>query len=103
MRYKNISRRQLFGYIGITAISLLATNIEAGDFRYEPRAERSWPRNMIRAIQTQLNGLGFDSGQVDGLYGPNTRGAIIEFQQSKNLVVDGEISNKLIRDLNLER
>lgn len=100
---KHISRRLLLRYMGVAAISLLATNIHAGDFRYEPRTERSWPRNMVRAIQTQLNGLGIDSGQADGLYGPKTKRAIMKFQQSKNLEVDGKISDELIRDLELGR
>ncbi len=107
---KHVSRRLLLGYMGAAAISLLATNVQAGDFRYEPRderswpgAEKSWPRNMIRAVQTQLNELGFDSGPADGLYGPKTKSAIKEFQRSEDLDVDGKISDELIRDLELGR
>ncbi len=99
---KSVSRRRfLLSFIGVSAIGMVAQNAYSGDFRYEPRSEEYWPRNMVRAIQTRLNELGIDPGPIDGLYGPKTRGAIMEFQQSRDLDVDGKISNQLIQELDL--
>jgi peptidoglycan hydrolase-like protein with peptidoglycan-binding domain len=35
-----------------------------------------------RQIQTALHRLGYDPGPVDGVFGPQTRGAIRHYQQS---------------------
>ncbi len=40
-------------------------------------------------LQTRLKSAGFDPGPIDGIFGPKTRAAVIAFQTSKNLVVDG--------------
>jgi hypothetical protein len=45
----------------------------------------------LRAAQAALGYLGYDAGPVDGLRGRRTRSALIEFQQSKNLVPTGEL------------
>lgn len=37
----------------------------------------------IAQLQTALNRLGFDSGEIDGVYGPITEGAVREFYASK--------------------
>ena len=99
---KPISRRRfLVGLMSVAAVGLVASGAHAGDFRYEPRTENNWPRNVIRAIQTRLNELGFDAGSVDGFYGPKTKRAIMEFQRTKNVNVDGKISDKLVHELKL--
>lgn len=43
----------------------------------------------VRELQERLNRLGFDSGQVDGILGPDTRAAIVDFQANVGLVDDG--------------
>jgi N-acetylmuramoyl-L-alanine amidase len=43
----------------------------------------------VRDLQARLNRLGFDSGQVDGILGPDTRAAIVDFQGNVGLVDDG--------------
>lgn len=40
-------------------------------------------------LQTRLNSLGFDSGRVDGVFGPDTDHALREFQRNVGLDVDG--------------
>lgn len=46
---------------------------------------------LLEGVQTRLNLLGFDSGVVDGLFGPITKGAVIAFQEKNKdaLDVDG--------------
>ena len=100
---KPISRRQVFKLFAGSAMGLMVSDVSfAGDFRYEPRSEEHYPINLVRAIQNRLKGLGFDPGPIDGIYGPKTKNGIMEFQRSKNLKVDGKISDKLIKELGLE-
>ncbi len=43
----------------------------------------------VAALQRQLGGLGFDSGRVDGIFGPDTQAGLEEFQRNAGLTVDG--------------
>jgi hypothetical protein len=46
---------------------------------------------LLTGVQTRLNLLDYNSGPVDGIFGPITEGAVISFQQNSNgvLAVDG--------------
>jgi hypothetical protein len=54
----------------------------------------------IRRLQRALVTLGFEPGEVDGLFGPVTQAAVIEFQRSKDLDPDGIVGPKTVRALN---
>jgi membrane-bound lytic murein transglycosylase B len=43
----------------------------------------------MKALQQQLNQLGFVSGEPDGIWGPKSRKAIKQFQLKENLIADG--------------
>jgi len=43
----------------------------------------------LKDAQLKLKALGFDPGPIDGLPGPRTTAAIVQFQRSRNLVADG--------------
>jgi len=43
----------------------------------------------VKTLQNYLNSLGFSVGKVDGIFGPATKNAVINFQKSKGLVADG--------------
>jgi peptidoglycan hydrolase-like protein with peptidoglycan-binding domain len=45
--------------------------------------------SVLRLVQTQLNNLGFDTGLADGVFGPNTRRGIEQFQRDQGLDVTG--------------
>lgn len=40
-------------------------------------------------IQRDLNGLGYDCGEADGVYGSRTKNATINFQKDFKLSADG--------------
>ena len=40
-------------------------------------------------VQHRLNALGFDSGREDGIFGPNTAAALLEFQRNAGVATDG--------------
>ena len=45
--------------------------------------------SAVSAMQAMLNDLGFDCGNVDGIFGPKTLAAVKRFQEANGLTVDG--------------
>ena len=45
--------------------------------------------NEVTAIQQKLKERGLYTGNVDGIYGPNTQSAVIKFQKQQGLSADG--------------
>lgn len=43
----------------------------------------------VAELQRRLNALGFDARRVDGMFGPDTQRALVQFQRSTGLVPDG--------------
>ena len=43
----------------------------------------------VRQLQRELNELGFDAGSADGVFGPITLRAVLDFQRANGLWVDG--------------
>jgi N-acetylmuramoyl-L-alanine amidase len=43
----------------------------------------------VAELQERLGSLGFDAGRVDGIFGPDTGGALEEFQRNCGLTADG--------------
>ena len=63
-------------------------------------------RHMLRGddvaeLQSRLNGLGFDAGKVDGIFGPDTQRAVLEFQRNRHLAEDGMVGPEVITELRL--
>lgn len=55
----------------------------------------------VRRLQRQLARLGYDSGGVDGLYGPRTQRAVTGFERSRGLPADGVAGLDTLRALGL--
>lgn len=45
----------------------------------------------VRALQARLADLRYFSGKNDGIFGPRTHGAVMEFQADNGLVADGKV------------
>ena len=43
----------------------------------------------VAELQARLNSLGFDTGKVDGIFGPDTLDGLIDFQHNRGLAEDG--------------
>jgi peptidoglycan hydrolase-like protein with peptidoglycan-binding domain len=58
------------------------------------------PPKVIRQLQTALAMLGYKVGEPDGIYGANTRKAVIAFQRKQKLERDGLVGAKTARAIN---
>jgi N-acetylmuramoyl-L-alanine amidase len=78
--------------------------VEAG-YRLGDRLLYLTPRNPwlrgddVGDLQRRLNSLGFDAGKADSIFGPDTDGALREFQRNAGLVVDGMCGPKTLLTL----
>ena len=57
--------------------------------------------STVAAVQRRLGNLGYYHGVVDGVIGPQTRGAIAAFESRNGLAVDGAIDRPLLNSLGL--
>ena len=83
-RYNNSDR-----YALVVALLARAFDGRSGLVSDWPRAAGSLNREQIVELQTLLNGLGYDSGNPDGLFGSGTRRAVRNYQAAQNLPADG--------------
>jgi peptidoglycan hydrolase-like protein with peptidoglycan-binding domain len=54
----------------------------------------------VRALQEALAALGFDPGTPDGVFGPATRSAVMDFQRSHRLNPDGIAGERTLAAIN---
>ena len=64
-----------------------------------------WPKDTAlnksdrQQVQTLLLRRGYDIGSPDGIIGPKTRAAVIDWQSRSGLVADGHVSGRLLDSL----
>ena len=65
----------------------------------KPDSDLLTDERSIAAAQHALNQLGYDAGNNDGIGGPNTRRAILDFQKDRGLKEDGYLTFALAEKL----
>jgi hypothetical protein len=55
----------------------------------------------VAAVQRRLGELGYYHGVVDGMIGPQTRGAIAAFEDNHGMIMDGAITTRLLDRIGL--
>jgi TPR repeat protein len=66
---------------------------EAWAAAFQPRkSARFADRPTVMYLQYQLNNFGYDAGPVDGLFGPQTRAALIAFENEQGLAGTGQLT-----------
>lgn len=55
----------------------------------EPLLKKGSTGQAVRELQVALNALGYNTGAVDGQFGPQTESAVKSFQQDRGLTADG--------------
>lgn len=58
--------------------------------------------DLVRKLQSTLEESGFNPGNIDGNFGPETRKAVVRFQGSKNLQEDGVVGPISLEALNIK-
>lgn len=56
--------------------------------------------DQVKKAQILLNTKGYNCGIADGIYGVKTKTAVMNFQKSNNMAIDGIISEKVWNKLN---
>ena len=80
------SNKKTWLCFGFLLFSLLfVPNAEAAALRQGDRGEQ------VQWIQERLEDLGYEVGEADGVFGEETRQAIVQFQLSRGLVADGVV------------
>lgn len=95
----------------LVALAVMSTPVMAGEWKesnrmhsYYSAAERDQVnvdlvklhRDDIKNIQLALREAGYKPGRVDGIYGPETTGAVKKFQKDRNLRGDGKINARTL-------
>jgi peptidoglycan hydrolase-like protein with peptidoglycan-binding domain len=57
----------------------------------------------VKAAQHKLEQSGFYSGNIDGMYGPETRAAVREFQQNSQLSPTGQLNQETLAKLGVSK
>ena len=81
-----------------TYAALQAARLSLGD-RLLTHQSKMLVGDDVAALQERLSELGFDSGRVDGVFGPLTEGALRGFQKEYGLVSDGVCGPSTLRAL----
>ncbi len=72
---------------------LIKVNVTQNTPKEEPKERSTISEGStgedVKYLQTQLNFLGFDCGNADGIFGSKTEKALREFQKERNLSSDG--------------
>ena len=55
----------------------------------------------VAELQRNLNAIGFDAGDVDGIFGPDALRAVLDFQHNRQMAEDGIAGPAMVSELHL--
>ncbi|CAA7626508.1 peptidoglycan-binding protein [Magnetospirillum sp. UT-4] len=64
--------------------------------------QSSMSEDTVRQMQQQLQAQGYEVGQVDGIWGPRSRQALMNFQRDQNLPATGSPDQQSMAALGVE-
>jgi membrane-bound lytic murein transglycosylase B len=67
----------------------------------EPTKVKPYSVAQMKDLQSQLNALGFETGEPDGIWGPKSRDAIRSFQLQYQLIADGYPNKEVFSTIKL--
>ena len=91
MKYCNKITWLCFGFLLFSLFFF--SNAEAASLRQGDRGEQ------VQWIQERLEDLGYEVGEADGVFGEETRQAVIQFQLSRGLDADGVVGAGTLYEL----
>lgn len=83
----------------VLGISSQSAGLITAQWQALPKDKRARPEQMLRTVQQQLSGLGYNLGKVTGRMNEDTERAIREFETDQNLAPSGRISGPLVARL----
>ncbi len=83
----------------ITAAALIIIMISA--FTVSSLSKMGSRSEEVKTIQTKLKNWGYYSGGVDGIFGTQTKNAVIAFQKANGLTPDGIVGKKTLAALGI--
>ncbi|GAA2355051.1 peptidoglycan-binding protein [Streptomyces violaceusniger] len=98
----SLLRRSAVAVLGALVATVAAGNLLSGPGTASaaPAAESQSVRlHNVRLAQTDLNGLAYPAGRVDGISGPRTKAAARTFQSDRCLSVDGIVGPQTLGSL----
>lgn len=93
-----MNKNKLFIYI---AIFVLTFTIIIGTLSASALSKMGSRGNEVRNIQTRLKSWGYYKGEIDGIYGTQTKNAVIAFQKNNGLTADGVAGPKTLEKIGL--
>ena len=69
------------------------------DYPSDNYSDANYSDATVSAVQSQLTRLGYYRGAIDGVYGPQTRGALARYQGKQGLPTTGTITTATLRSL----
>ena len=91
--------RRLISIILVFSIFTLILNL--GSINTSAYSAMGSRGSEVKNIQQRLKSWGYYKGPVDGIYGTQTKSAVIKFQKSHNVVVDGICGPKTLELIGL--
>jgi len=86
-------------FIYTTSAAYFATRLAGAPPYQKGKPEQGLVGDDMKALQTKLQGLGYDVGKIDGILGGGTRIAIQKEQQRLGMPADGWATRKLLEAL----
>ncbi len=79
--------------------SVWAEVINPAEPTKEPPLSNGSRGEKVEKLQKRLLELGYYDGEIDGQFGPGTKGAVIEFQKNNGLDADGLAGSETLNQL----
>jgi peptidoglycan hydrolase-like protein with peptidoglycan-binding domain len=67
--------------------------VDQGGIMAEPVLRLGASGEVVRQLQSALQGLGYDPITIDGQFGPRTEAAVKAFQRAQGIAVDGVVGD----------
>ncbi len=80
----------------VMIFSLMAASITASSL-----SKYGSTGSEVTAVQKRLSELGYYSGNIDGIFGSDTKTAVIKFQKDNKLTADGIVGEKTLKLLKI--
>ncbi len=88
------------GEVDPETMSALGVRLNGAPMPQNQIARNEQPRpSTVRQVQRDLNRRGYSAGNVDGVWGPETRQALRNFQRTEGLTTTGRLDNQTLSAL----